>query len=434
MFKLIDGDFPQGTALGNTFNNSFLVVVKFLHVEKTALKNNVKEVRRLSQEELESYIFNYKFAFYSKDLKKSLDINSNIVTFECILQDGRKFIAIDDISTFYIFQKFAGEFDSTKVESSVKEQKKEPRKNFSNIGVLLNNIVRNIFGYFFLLVALVAIFSKESSFGIAIVMLIFAIITIPKSVLYIEETTKKKFPNWLNMIPIVLTLLFFLMLEIITNSYSPKLSENLNEKNISKTNQNNSIAISKPNTSFKLNNSSEVKRRDSKFEAINLTLAQEKSIREALSKCGITQIESIKRMEYSQIGFDIKAKNVAEPIFLYLKENNKNVVEQICFSAEDLYLNGKVLRKFSNYIMSNEERMKIQISSEDYVRNSLKSPSSAKFPNYDEWNIYKKNGTIFAESYVDAQNGLGAMIRNYFKLKIVNNNVIEYTMDGKNMF
>lgn len=170
-----------------------------------------------------------------------------------------------------------------------------------------------------------------------------------------------------------------------------------------------------------------------KFKTIGLTAAQEKNIREALNKVGIVQIESIQRMPYSQIGFDVKAKGVDETIFLYLKENNKNRVEQICFSAEDLYMNGKVLRKLADYTLSTDQRLKIQISSEDYVRKSLKAPSTAHFPNYDEWNIYKKHGVIFAESYVDAQNSFGAVIRSRFKLTIKNNRVVEYTMDGKDL-
>lgn len=170
-----------------------------------------------------------------------------------------------------------------------------------------------------------------------------------------------------------------------------------------------------------------------KFQTIGINATQEKNIREALNKCGITQVESIKRMDYSQIGFDIKAKNVDETIFLYVKENNKNRVEQICFSAEDLYMNGKVLRKLADYTLSTDQRLKIQISSEDYVRKSLKSPSTAHFPNYDEWNIYKKHGVIFAESYVDSQNSFGAVIRSHFKLTIKNNRVAKYTMDGQDL-
>lgn len=51
----------------------------------------------------------------------------------------------------------------------------------------------------------------------------------------------------------------------------------------------------------------------------------------------------------------------------------------------------------------------------DAVTSGLKAPSTAKFPSLilelDQWRIGKKNNVVTIASWVDAQNGFGAMIR-----------------------
>ena len=59
---------------------------------------------------------------------------------------------------------------------------------------------------------------------------------------------------------------------------------------------------------------------------------------------------------------------------------------------------------------NSEERA--YLASTNMVRNTLKSPSSAKFPHYTEVEIYPAGQCSFQiKLYVDAKNGFGAMIR-----------------------
>ncbi|HGN1305618.1 TPA: hypothetical protein ACKRQD_003514 [Proteus mirabilis] len=59
---------------------------------------------------------------------------------------------------------------------------------------------------------------------------------------------------------------------------------------------------------------------------------------------------------------------------------------------------------------NSEERA--YLASTNMVRNTLKSPSSAKFPHYTEVEIYPAGQCSFQiKSYVDAKNGFGGMIR-----------------------
>lgn len=55
------------------------------------------------------------------------------------------------------------------------------------------------------------------------------------------------------------------------------------------------------------------------------------------------------------------------------------------------------------------------LASTNMVRNTLKSPSSAKFPHYSEVEIYPAGLCSFQiKSYVDSKNGFGSMIRNSY--------------------
>ena len=53
------------------------------------------------------------------------------------------------------------------------------------------------------------------------------------------------------------------------------------------------------------------------------------------------------------------------------------------------------------------------------VKDNLKSPSTAKFPTYNNATIKSEGNNVFTiSSYVDAQNGFGATIRSNFIAKI----------------
>jgi len=58
------------------------------------------------------------------------------------------------------------------------------------------------------------------------------------------------------------------------------------------------------------------------------------------------------------------------------------------------------------------------VLSEEAVKSALKAPSTAKFPdsfiNSDQWHMSKSNNIVTVQSYVDAENSFGAMLRNNF--------------------
>jgi len=75
-------------------------------------------------------------------------------------------------------------------------------------------------------------------------------------------------------------------------------------------------------------------------------------------------------------------------------------------------------KKFSQLDID-EQHSYLMVAAEDTIKNNLKSPSTSKFPTYNNAQ-FKSIGENEYEitSYVDAENGFGATIRSYFTVKV----------------
>ena len=87
-----------------------------------------------------------------------------------------------------------------------------------------------------------------------------------------------------------------------------------------------------------------------------------------------------------------------------------------------LFENGKVVDNINNYTISTSEKGEFIYKAKDYVLQGLKAPSTAEFPGtfleIGEWNVTRNKDVITVRSYVDSQNGFGAMIRSNFAVQM----------------
>jgi hypothetical protein len=56
---------------------------------------------------------------------------------------------------------------------------------------------------------------------------------------------------------------------------------------------------------------------------------------------------------------------------------------------------------------------------EQAVEGHLKAPSTAEFASYNPANITQEGNTFYVRSYVDSQNGFGAMVRSDFEVRVI---------------
>ena len=101
--------------------------------------------------------------------------------------------------------------------------------------------------------------------------------------------------------------------------------------------------------------------------------------------------------------------------------NKDGTVNSINSGNIKFYENGKKVEDFKNRLITTKEKTQIKTWAEETVKEILKAPSTAKFPGsfispFKDWNISKNGNKFTVSSYVDSQNGFGAMIRSEFTI------------------
>lgn len=169
---------------------------------------------------------------------------------------------------------------------------------------------------------------------------------------------------------------------------------------------------------------------------IDVSKEQGKQIDDILVQCGLTEITGWEHDELldaahmeSETGYRLTSNGI-DNIILYLDANDN--VYSIRYADYDLYANGAVTATLSDYCLTTKEMSDWQTLCQDKVKEELKTPSTAKFPNILEWKFGKNKNIITVQAYVDAQNGFGAQIRSDFQF-IINsddNTIQSFILDG----
>lgn len=155
---------------------------------------------------------------------------------------------------------------------------------------------------------------------------------------------------------------------------------------------------------------------------MDVTDEQATAIESVLNDCGIEQISSIEHDELldnahvdGETGYRLKTGSI-DNIILYLSPDKS--VNQVRYADYDLYADGSKVAILQDYTVSKDELDKYQYLCQEKVKEILKSPSTAKFPNYTEWGFKQEKNIFTIHGYVDAQNSFGAETRSNFQFVI----------------
>ena len=172
---------------------------------------------------------------------------------------------------------------------------------------------------------------------------------------------------------------------------------------------------------------------------INVTEEQGIKIDNALRECGIGSVDTFEHDELlddahskGETGYRISNAD-ADNIILYL--NKDKSVYSIVYSGNKLYKKNKQVATIQDFVITFDEANKWQSLCKEKVKEILKSPSTAKFPNITEWGFSKEKNKIIVQGYVDSQNSFGAELRSEFQF-IINpkKNVIKsFIFDGEEL-
>lgn len=154
----------------------------------------------------------------------------------------------------------------------------------------------------------------------------------------------------------------------------------------------------------------------------NLTETETKAILEDLKSVGIQHIESatiIGEQSNADIGASFKISYDGYSFVLIVIERK---TDYISTGNLTLFQNGKPVANFNDYVIDDSEKGSYIYYAKEYVLQTLKAPSTAEFPDtlfkISDWSVSRDKDVVTVKSYVDSQNGFGAMIRSEFAVQM----------------
>ncbi|MBQ3045171.1 MAG: zinc ribbon domain-containing protein [Clostridia bacterium] len=150
----------------------------------------------------------------------------------------------------------------------------------------------------------------------------------------------------------------------------------------------------------------------------NLTVKEAKEILKDLKAVGFDHIDSA-TINGNQSNADSGASftvscNGYSAILIVIERKTDYIIS----GDVVLYKDGKVVDNINNYTFSDTDKGTFIYYAKEYVLQGLKSPSTAEFPGtileIGEWKVSRNKDVVTVKSYVDSQNGFGAMVRSTF--------------------
>lgn len=154
---------------------------------------------------------------------------------------------------------------------------------------------------------------------------------------------------------------------------------------------------------------------------IGLTEDEAKAVKADLESVGITSLSSLEKAAGTGIdelqAFVFSGSGVSGT--LTIEKRKTYFIGSGNITLFDASKGGKI-DTITRYILTSDEKIHFMVSAQDYVKQCLKSPSSAKFESTvtGEWSVSRKDDTVTIASYVESQNSFGAMIREEYVVQI----------------
>lgn len=154
----------------------------------------------------------------------------------------------------------------------------------------------------------------------------------------------------------------------------------------------------------------------------NLTETEAKAILGDLKSVGIQHIESATIIG-EQSNADIGASfNISYDGYSFVLIVIERKTDYISTGNLTLFQNGKPVANFNDHVIDSSEKGSYIYYAKEYVLQTLKAPSTAEFPDtlfkISDWSVSRNKDVVTVKSYVDSQNGFGAMIRSEFAVQM----------------
>ena len=193
------------------------------------------------------------------------------------------------------------------------------------------------------------------------------------------------------------------------------------------------MIIGAMNSDSNTNQTSQTKASENEF---GVSEENHKQITNTLNSLGIEKLKNVKHdalldnaYAEGEKGYRFDAGGLSN-IVIYISPNQ--TVNRVKYAGEDLFAKDEILYTVDDFGLTTSEMSDLQYKTESAVKDLLKAPSTAKFAKITERGFSKNKGEIIVQSYVDSQNGFGAMLRAEFQVKInKEGKVTSFIFDGR---
>ena len=157
---------------------------------------------------------------------------------------------------------------------------------------------------------------------------------------------------------------------------------------------------------------------------MNLTKQQETDMLSIFDQCGILEIKTVKKFQEGEgrTSYHIddvetqSYRGVDNTIVVWIDNETKSV-QEIYFNENDIYLDGQVIAKVSDYYISDKLRQEYRVTSQMLINQYINFPDTAKYPNASGWRFGVQDGFDVVQSTVEAENALKQKITENFQIK-----------------
>jgi hypothetical protein len=177
------------------------------------------------------------------------------------------------------------------------------------------------------------------------------------------------------------------------------------------------------------------------MEKEDMTLEQAQEAIDVLNQVGIEDIQRLDYLKDDPPG-KLYVTNYGhfEEIRIYV--SNDKTIKRVLDEINDISfwsdLNGGFVRKVTDFFIDEDEKKPFIQIALDFVPRGLKAPSTAQFPDVtsNDWKVSRYGKYVEVESWVDAQNSFGALIRSDILMQIhyETKEVLYLSIGGEHVF
>ena len=157
---------------------------------------------------------------------------------------------------------------------------------------------------------------------------------------------------------------------------------------------------------------------------MELTEEQETKMKAIFEECGILELKKVDKFQESETKTSYHVDDVETQSYRSINntivvwvDNETKAVQEIYFNDKDIYRDGKVVAKVSDYYVSDKLRKEYRLTAEILINQYINFPDTAKYKSASGWKFGVQDGYDIVQSSVEAENAFKQKVTEDFQIK-----------------